>query len=388
MRGACPCPDRRRPLPAGVARRTILKQMARDVSRAAKSWSVQDSERLREVVEVAVSRIARSGLGDAAAQDVQADHARGQRPGAVDAEPVVIRISDDDHHDCRHDREPELAGHEGAASLGRREQPRVGGSRSRCCSSPDVAGWSRDSCLPCQPLPGGRVHCGVSARPPYPRPVASHRFCRKTAEVLQRSCSGCRPMNVTTAEPVQLVCGNTELVQWSVHISDNEVTVMILGEVDISSEPALGEALEKVVAMLPTRIVVDLAGVSYLDSSGVRCLLNAAKRVAGAGGELVVCRPVGIVLRVLEICGVDDLLLHGDAATERKISSIVTVSERSIYSIGALARMLGVSPTTLRSWEDRYGVVVPERSAGSQRLYSRDDLDQLRFVCRADAARA
>lgn len=72
------------------------------------------------------------------------------------------------------------------------------------------------------------------------------------------------------------------------------------------------------------------------------------------------------------------------------------VSERSIYSIGALARMLGLPPATLRSWEDRYGVVVPERSAGSQRLYSRDHLDQLRFVCQqmhlglsaADAHRA
>jgi DNA-binding transcriptional MerR regulator len=51
-----------------------------------------------------------------------------------------------------------------------------------------------------------------------------------------------------------------------------------------------------------------------------------------------------------------------------------------MYSIGALARMLGISPATLRSWEDRYGVVVPERSSGSQRLYSRDHLDQLRFV--------
>ncbi len=56
------------------------------------------------------------------------------------------------------------------------------------------------------------------------------------------------------------------------------------------------------------------------------------------------------------------------------------MSERSIYSIGALARMLGLSPATLRSWEERYGVVVPERSSGSQRLYSRDNLDQLSFV--------
>jgi DNA-binding transcriptional MerR regulator len=60
----------------------------------------------------------------------------------------------------------------------------------------------------------------------------------------------------------------------------------------------------------------------------------------------------------------------------------VAVSEQGVYSIGALARMLGVSPTTLRSWEDRYAVVVPARSSGSQRLYSREHLDQLQFVCR------
>ena len=60
----------------------------------------------------------------------------------------------------------------------------------------------------------------------------------------------------------------------------------------------------------------------------------------------------------------------------------MAVSQQGVYSIGALARMLGVSPTTLRSWEDRYEVVVPERSAGLQRLYSREHLEQLQFVCR------
>jgi DNA-binding transcriptional MerR regulator len=53
-----------------------------------------------------------------------------------------------------------------------------------------------------------------------------------------------------------------------------------------------------------------------------------------------------------------------------------------VYSIGAVARMLKVTATTLRAWEDRYGVVTPERSGGDQRLYSRDQVDQLRFVQR------
>jgi DNA-binding transcriptional MerR regulator len=55
--------------------------------------------------------------------------------------------------------------------------------------------------------------------------------------------------------------------------------------------------------------------------------------------------------------------------------------DEPIYSIGALAGMVGVSASTLRSWEERYRTVVPERSAGGQRVYSRDHVDQLRFVC-------
>lgn len=63
----------------------------------------------------------------------------------------------------------------------------------------------------------------------------------------------------------------------------------------------------------------------------------------------------------------------------------MSTSERStghqpIYSIGAVASMLGVETATLRAWEDRYGVVVPARSKGEQRVYSRDELEQLRFV--------
>jgi CheY-like chemotaxis protein len=53
---------------------------------------------------------------------------------------------------------------------------------------------------------------------------------------------------------------------------------------------------------------------------------------------------------------------------------------RPIYSIGAVASMLGVETATLRAWEERYGVVVPTRSEGAQRIYSRDELEQLRFV--------
>lgn len=51
-----------------------------------------------------------------------------------------------------------------------------------------------------------------------------------------------------------------------------------------------------------------------------------------------------------------------------------------VYSIGAVAKMLGVPVGTLRAWEDRYGVIVPARSASGQRLYSRADVERLHFI--------
>ena len=53
---------------------------------------------------------------------------------------------------------------------------------------------------------------------------------------------------------------------------------------------------------------------------------------------------------------------------------------RGVYSIGAVARMLDVPAATIRNWEERYSRIVPERSAGGHRLYSRDQVERLRFV--------
>jgi CheY-like chemotaxis protein len=51
-----------------------------------------------------------------------------------------------------------------------------------------------------------------------------------------------------------------------------------------------------------------------------------------------------------------------------------------VYGIGAVARMLDVSAASLRAREERYGIVIPARNTGDHRLYSRDQVDQLRYV--------
>jgi CheY-like chemotaxis protein len=42
--------------------------------------------------------------------------------------------------------------------------------------------------------------------------------------------------------------------------------------------------------------------------------------------------------------------------------------------------MLDIPVATIRNWEERYASIVPERSPGGHRLYSRDHVEQLRFI--------
>jgi DNA-binding transcriptional MerR regulator len=51
-----------------------------------------------------------------------------------------------------------------------------------------------------------------------------------------------------------------------------------------------------------------------------------------------------------------------------------------VYSISAVERMLSIPMATLRNWEERYGLVKPERSGGGHRLYTRAQVEQLRFI--------
>jgi DNA-binding transcriptional MerR regulator len=51
-----------------------------------------------------------------------------------------------------------------------------------------------------------------------------------------------------------------------------------------------------------------------------------------------------------------------------------------LLEIGAVARELGVAPSTLRTWERRYRLVVPQRGRHGQRLYDREQIVTLRRV--------
>lgn len=66
---------------------------------------------------------------------------------------------------------------------------------------------------------------------------------------------------------------------------DDGVRVRVEGELDVATAPALEEALKRAEASDASGIVIDLTGVSFIDSTGLRTLLEAHARDAGGPEE-------------------------------------------------------------------------------------------------------
>jgi anti-sigma B factor antagonist len=88
------------------------------------------------------------------------------------------------------------------------------------------------------------------------------------------------------------------------------VDITLAGELDLASVPVLRGALRDAISHGSSRLIVDADELSYIDSSGVHCLVEAAAEADAHGGQLVVRNANGIVMRVLTMTGVDAMLLE------------------------------------------------------------------------------
>ncbi|GAB3656386.1 STAS domain-containing protein [Actinocorallia lasiicapitis] len=92
------------------------------------------------------------------------------------------------------------------------------------------------------------------------------------------------------------------------------VVVTAVGELDLYTAPRLQQAL---VALLREqevdRVVVDLSGVEFCDSTGMNVLLSGMKRVKERGGQFELAAPRPAVLRILQVTGLDTVFTVHDA---------------------------------------------------------------------------
>jgi anti-anti-sigma factor len=80
------------------------------------------------------------------------------------------------------------------------------------------------------------------------------------------------------------------------------------GRMDAITAPQFEERCLACLAGGDKRLVVDLSGLEYISSAGLRSILSAAKKLKAAGGDLAFCALSGIVAEVFSVSGFDKLL--------------------------------------------------------------------------------
>ncbi len=81
----------------------------------------------------------------------------------------------------------------------------------------------------------------------------------------------------------------------------------VMGRIDSTNANELGEALNTAIDTGHTQIVVDLSGVEYMSSAGLREMVTALKKVKRGTGDLRLAAPSERVLEVLELAGLDSI---------------------------------------------------------------------------------
>ena len=97
--------------------------------------------------------------------------------------------------------------------------------------------------------------------------------------------------------------------------TDPEGVLHLTGELDTTGASVLARALDPL-TVGGAVIQLDLSDLTFMDSTGINALCNAAQRL-GDRGRIVLVDPTSSVRRLLEITGLDDIFDIDDAPSSR-----------------------------------------------------------------------
>jgi anti-sigma B factor antagonist len=89
---------------------------------------------------------------------------------------------------------------------------------------------------------------------------------------------------------------------------EGSTILSLAGELDLSQVPAAEKTLRSVEGSQPSTLVVDLSGLTFIDSSGLRLVLEADQRARRNGRRLVLIEGPEVVQRVFLIALLDKRL--------------------------------------------------------------------------------
>lgn len=91
--------------------------------------------------------------------------------------------------------------------------------------------------------------------------------------------------------------------------SAGRLTVYLSGELDQHEARRASDTITELIdEYLPRSCVLDLAALSFMDSSGIAVIVKASRHARGNGGRLWVENPVGQALRVIDAAGLDRMI--------------------------------------------------------------------------------
>ncbi len=89
--------------------------------------------------------------------------------------------------------------------------------------------------------------------------------------------------------------------------TDGVVVVAVAGEIDLASASLFRQAMDEACSASP-RVVIDFAGTTFIDSSGLAVVLRAHTRLGRAPGAVVIRAADPRITRTFEVSGLDHLL--------------------------------------------------------------------------------
>jgi anti-sigma B factor antagonist len=98
------------------------------------------------------------------------------------------------------------------------------------------------------------------------------------------------------------------LLELETEETDGYIRLALTGELDISSVPQVEEALSRIEVRKPGLILIDLRGLEFMDSTGLRTVLTADARAREQGRRLAVVRGPRPVDRIFSVTRLDERL--------------------------------------------------------------------------------
>ncbi len=118
------------------------------------------------------------------------------------------------------------------------------------------------------------------------------------------------------------------------------VVVTLRGELDLADAPVVAVELAQVAARGPGIVVVDLAGLEFIDASGVAALARGRRLARQAGGDLILAAAPRRVMRVIAIIRLAEAF------------SVYASVEEAVGDAGHLRE--GATPTPQRASQPRW----------------------------------